>query len=190
MNSSCGSPSWPGPSVNGELSLPRGCPQLLTGGSSVLSERDPRVPVGHLPCGRCWGFLPRDPREPQSPLSGQAGHSSQAQSLRSDAVPGVCVQSSGLCTPSPGSLLLGRRNGLSLAFESSDVPEANGHLSTPGTSIPPSAHRTPPGVGGPGPPRRETLGGADERPQPARLIPAPAPQGDTRAAGRASLLRL
>lgn len=36
MSSSCGSPSWPGPSMNGALSLPRGCPQLLTGRSSVL----------------------------------------------------------------------------------------------------------------------------------------------------------
>lgn len=79
MNSSYGSPSWPGPSVNGELSLPRGCPQLLAGGSSVLSKRDPRASVGHLPWGSGWGLLPRDPREPQTPLSGQGGHSSQAE---------------------------------------------------------------------------------------------------------------
>ena len=50
----------------------------------------------------------------------------------------------------------------SLAFESSKVLEAKGHLSASGTSIPPSAH-PPPGVGGPGPPRRETPGGADGR---------------------------
>ena len=68
MNSSCGSPSWPGPSVNGELSLPRGCPQLLAGGSSVLSERDLRAPVGHLPCGRCWGAPPTGPQGTSEPL--------------------------------------------------------------------------------------------------------------------------
>lgn len=68
MNSSCcGSPSWPSPSVNGELSLPRGCPQLLTGGSSVLSERDQEF-LSAIYLVAAAGGSSRDPRGTSEPL--------------------------------------------------------------------------------------------------------------------------
>lgn len=141
MNSSCGSlGSWPGPLRERELSLPRGCPQLLTGGSSALSEI--QSSHGHPTLWPLLGFLPRTPGNPQSPLSGQAGHFiAGTVTEKQMRCRGVCAELRPVHN-CPGSLLLGRRNGLSLAFESSDVPEANGHLSTPGTSTPPSAHRT------------------------------------------------
>lgn len=67
------------------------------------------------------GLLLRDPRQPPTPLSGQDGHSSQAQSLRSDMALGMCVQSLmeaelrlalSLWMPSPGSFHLERRKAL------------------------------------------------------------------------------
>ena len=69
----------------------------------------------------------------------------------------------------------------SLASESSKALEAHGHLSALGASTPPSAHPTPPGVGGPGlhgeRPGEARLGGC------SRLGPSqPPPRGDTRAA--------